>query len=470
MAMEPRPDREGVTRRALLAAGAAAGAGVLIRPRPVEARTAGARPALGGGWRMAHHDLLGWRRGADGPRDLAERWRISLAGGVPGAPAVAGNRVYAASFGGEVAACRIESGRELWRRALPVPVYTGPAGEDVPMAFFGGPAVAAGRLAVASDRVYCLDRGSGETLWESEPLRSPESDDYFWAPPVIVGGMVLVGSGSGSEGGGRGRLSAYDLRHGGLRWSTPTVPAGANGGGIIAPVTVDRRRGLAYVGTGAPYDAVPGANPGTSSILALRLRDGAIAWSDQVHAHEELGRDVVNAVLVGERLLVAAAKDGFYAWDRVRRRRLWHVQLTPAQSQPGTPSGPTNGPEWGPVACDGRRLYVLSNDEGSGQHVAAALEPRTGAVLWRRRLSGFSFAPPAVASGRVHASSSDGELRALRADDGEIASVGPLGEPSAGSVSAARGHALVGTGAGEHLPGAHVVCFAPASRGGGGRS
>src|SRR5947208_2682845 len=76
----------------------------------------------------------------------------------------------------------------------------------------------------------------------------------------------------------RGRLSAYSLRDGSLVWSTPTVPAGANGGGVIAPASVDLRAGLAYVATGSPYRAVAGRNPGTCSLIALRLRDGAIAW------------------------------------------------------------------------------------------------------------------------------------------------------------------------------------------------
>jgi outer membrane protein assembly factor BamB len=205
---------------------------------------------------------------------------------------------------------------------------------------------------------------------------------------------------------------------------------------------------------------VPGPNPGTCSVVALRLRDGDIVWSDQVHPHEELGRDLANAVLIGERLLVAAAKDGFYAWDRVARRRLWHRELTPWQSEPGAPSGPTNGPEWGPIASDGRCLYVLSNDDQNGRHAAAALDPRTGSVLWLTWLSGFSFAPPAVASGLLYSSSSEGELTALRAEDGAIVASGSLGAPSAGSVSLAHRLAFVGTGAGENLPGEDLVCFA----------
>ena len=78
---------------------------------------------------------------------------------------------------------------------------------------------------------------------------------------MIADGLVLVGSGSGAElPTARGRLTAYSLRDGSLVWSTATVPPGANGGGVIAPTSVDLRAGLAYVATGSPYRAVPGPN------------------------------------------------------------------------------------------------------------------------------------------------------------------------------------------------------------------
>jgi hypothetical protein len=53
-------------------------------------------------------------------------------------------------------------------------------------------------------------------------------------------------------------------------------------------------------------------------------------------------------------------------------------------------------------------------------------------------------------------------LSALSASDGTVVAVAPLGDPSAGSVSLARGRALVGTGAGEHLPGGDLVCLGTA--------
>jgi outer membrane protein assembly factor BamB len=111
------------------------------------------------------------------------------------------------------------------------------------------------------------------------------------------------------------------------------------------------------------------------------------------------------------RILVAASKDGFQAWDRVAHRRLWHRRLTPARSKEGGVAGPMNGPEGGPVATDGTHIFVLSNDAAHNSCVAAALAPATGRVLWRRRLPSFSFAAPAVAGNRLFASGADVMLR-----------------------------------------------------------
>ena len=332
-----------------------------------------------------------------------------------------------------------------------MPVY---GDEAIPQAFFGGPAVSRGRMLVASDRVFCLDADTGATLWETEPLRTPASDDYFWGPPVPVGPLVLVGSGSGSEAAAtRGRLTAYDLGSGALRWSTPMVPPDGNGGGVMQPSTVDIRHGRAYVATGSPYVTVPGPNPGTCSLVELDVRDGRVLWQDQLHPHDGLGFDLNSAVVIAGRLLVAAGKDGVHAWDRLARRRLWHRQLTPAETTPGAGAGPTNGPENGTLAFDGHRLYVLSNDDANGRHAAAALDPRTGAVLWQQWLGGFAFAAPAVADGFLYSTSSEGTLTALRTRDGQVAATGALGNPSTGAVSLAFGSVLAGTGAGVNLAG-----------------
>ena len=181
------------------------------------------------------------------------------------------------------------------------------------------------------------------------------------------------------------------------------TPAGGEGGGVLAPATVDRRLGLLYVGTGSSYGTPVGCAPGTCSLVALHLQSGKRAWRDQVYPGDTHGFDFNSApVLVGPRLLVLANKDGFRAWDRLTRRRLWHRRLTRSTDSTGA-AGPTTGPEGGPVATDGRRIYVLSNDNDSGTCVAAALAPWTGEPLWHHRLPSFSFTACAVGGDRMFA-------------------------------------------------------------------
>jgi outer membrane protein assembly factor BamB len=417
-------------------------------------------PAVRGSWELPAHDLAATRRGGRIAGTKVD-WRAELRGGAAGAPAIVDGSVFAASIGGVIASLDLATGQAHWRRRFATPVY-GSGGGTRRLGFFGGVAVAGDRVVAASDHVVALDRRTGRTIWKTEPPRTSSSDDYFWGPPVVAHGLVLIGSGSGAElPTARGRLTAYSLRDGSLVWSTPTVPPGANGGGVIAPASVDLRANLAYVATGSPYRALPGANPGTDSLLAIRLHDGAIVWSDQIYPGDTHGFDFNSAPVILGRILVAASKDGFQAWDRVARRRVWHRRLTPALSKKATVAGPMNGPEGGPVATDGRRIYVLSNDAARNSCVAAALAPATGRVLWQRRLPSFSFAAPALAGDRLFATGADGMLRGLETATGRLVATIPLGAPSTGAPAVAEGRLVVGAGAEPFLPGHLLVCIGP---------
>ena len=459
--MPPSPR---VTRRSLLRTGAGiALAAAAAEPATAEAHRAGQRwwrpPRERDGWPLPAHDLAATRAG--GPlRGARVRWRATFAGGVPASAAIAGGRVYAASADGEVAALDLADGRERWRRALGTADYGSGAGRRE-LGFFAGVALAGRRVLAASDRVHCLDAADGALLWQSAPLRTPTSDDYHWGLPTVVGELALIGSGSGAElPTARGRLSAYRLRDGALLWSHATVPEGANGGGVIGPASVDPRLGLVYVATGAPYGPLPGDNPGTCSLLALRLSDGALVWQDQVHAGDRRGFDLNSAPAIAGRLLVVTAKDGIYAWDRLSRRRLWHVQLTDPVPGGAENAGPADGPEGGPVALGRDTAYVLSNDGAAGGCVAAALRLGDGAVRWRRELPAPSFAAPALAGGRVLCvAGADGTLRLLDSSSGALLAQAELGEPSAAAPVLGGGRLVVGTGAQPYVPGSSLVCL-----------
>lgn len=442
------------SRRAVLAAP------LVAALAPVAAGAAAAVAPQAGEWLTAAGGLTAWRHS---PRPLGgerERWRVHLAGGVPGAPAISRGTVVAASYGGDVVAVDLRTGVERWRRTLPAAVY----GDSITvvgareLGSYAGPAISGDRVLVATDRMYCLDVRTGRSLWVARPLGTADSDDYFWGAPVVVGSLVLAGSGSGSElARARGHVSAYDLRTGRLAWSTPMVPVGGNGGGVLAPVTVDARRGSVYAATGSPYSTVDGPNPGTCALVELELRTGAVRWVDQLHAHDTQGLDLNSApVLVGD-VVAVTGKDGVHAWDRVRRRRLWARALAPAEIAPGAGANPASGSEGGPLACDGRSLYTLANSGPAA--VAAALDPRTGAVRWTARLPGITTAAPVVAGDVLWAATVSSLLVGLRTADGSVAAAIPLREPSSGAPALGGGCLVVGTGAAPYFPGESVVCI-----------
>lgn len=436
------------------------GAAVAAGPLVFGGRAAAHRGVVAGNgsWTQAAHDLSATRVVSRGPGDLSMRWRRPIAGGLTGPPLIVDDRVVAASLGGEVAAFDLADGRERWRRDLG-PARYGSGDAAVTLGFFGGCATDGHRLVVASDRVRCLRLRDGALLWEGDPLAPEGADDYFWGAPVLAHGLVIAGSGAATEATAtRGRISAYRLSDGRLRWSTPLVPEGANGGGVLSPVSVDIARGTLFAGTGAPYVTEPGPNPGTCSVVELALRDGRLLWSDQIHPADALGLDVNSAPLLTPRTITATAKDGVWAWDRRTRSRIWQRTLTPATPAEGGPAGPVNGPEGGPLAGDLRGLFALSNDGDAGHSVAASLDPRTGALRWQTPLGGLTFAAPALAGDLLCATTASGDLEVLRGYDGRPVARVALGVPSAGAVAAGRGRLVFGVGAEPFLPGGEVIC------------
>jgi outer membrane protein assembly factor BamB len=458
----PSHDVGALTRRGLLAAGGALAIGAAEAqaaravPRTVRRRLASA--PVTGSWPLPAHDLSATRHGAP-LTGVKELWRASFPGGVPASAAVLGDRVYAASAKGEVAALSLRDGKPAWRVSLGAATYG--SGKAVrKLGFFGGVAASPAGVIVASERAHCLDPVTGATRWVAAALRTSTSDDYFWGAPVLVNGVALIGSGSGGEvPTARGHLTAYRVADGKLLWSTALAPPSGNGAGVIGPASVDPRAGVVYVATGAPYQKARGSNPGTCSLIALRLSTGAVIWHDQVFPGNSTGFDFNSAPVIVGRRLFATNKDGIFAWDRVDRRRLWHTRITDPLAGGLKSAGPTGGPEGGPIATDGRRVYALSNDLASQGCVAAALAPTDGKVLWRTPLPAPTFAAPALAGSELCVAGSDGTLRVLGSATGKILASTVLGQPSSAAPALANGRLFVGLGAQPYIPGNSLVCI-----------
>ena len=235
----------------------------------------------------------------------------------------------------------------------------------------------------------------------------------------------------------RGAVKALDAATGRILWSSYTVPSNNGGrdsnlpgyysGNAVwssSPV-VDPARGLLYVGVGNNYTvpdgvctapeqtgcAAPAADDYVDSILALRLRDGTVAWADRTlnadlwtlpqpsgpdfdfGAGPNLFTTTDPATGRPEQLLGIGQKSGVYwALRPATGEVAWQTLIGPAGNVSNA------GIEYG-TATDGRRVYVAEADPaklpytlgGSGPDAGktvtggswAALDPATGKILWQ---------------------------------------------------------------------------------------
>jgi polyvinyl alcohol dehydrogenase (cytochrome) len=290
----------------------------------------------------------------------------------------------------------------------------------------------------------------------------------------------------------RGSVAALDLATGKILWKTYTVPdnhgiPGSYTGGSIwgsTPV-VDPRRGSLYVGVGNNFtvpivdEVCASQNPAANcyakddyfdSLLSLDLRTGAVNWATHAMPYDAWN---VACITPGEpatnncpkptgpdydfggsgpnlfprngnggddELVGVGQKSGIYwAFNPDNGKVVWNTQVGPGSS--------LGGIEWG-TATDGTRIYVpISNSFGlpyMPPSVAttnggswAALDPKTGKILWQTATPGtcstlfgtsagcMALGPASVAGGVVFAGSMDTNIAnptmfALDASSGKI--------------------------------------------------
>ncbi len=157
----------------------------------------------------------------------------------------------------------------------------------------------------------CLDfGGSGHVKLYSEEEGFVPGDIASSSPPAIVGDVVIVGSAVVDFLRAKtpaGRVQAYDLRTGEMRWlfniipRNPADPAYATwppnaeevsgSANAWAPLSVDLERDMVFVPTGSPspdyYGALrPGNNRYANSVLAIRASTGELIWDYQFVHHD----------------------------------------------------------------------------------------------------------------------------------------------------------------------------------------
>jgi len=265
----------------------------------------------------------------------------------------------------------------------------------------------------------------------------------------------------------RGSVVAVDAATGAIKWKTYTVPSGYSGGGVWGSnLAIDPDAGTVFASTGNNYShpkdpaylacvsaggtAANCTSPANhvDSVLALDLKTGAIKWSTKLVVWQQPsiadGTDDWNvSCLIGfkpgegncptaagpdydfgsapnlitykmakggsKTILGAGQKSGiYYALDPATGAVLWKTQVGPGSA--------LGGMEWG-SASDGLRIYVqIANLYGIPTGVGAAgqfaaLDPATGAILWQTAdpYGAINIGAMAAANGVVYGSSMSGD-------------------------------------------------------------
>ena len=216
-------------------------------------------------------------------RDL---WRVSL--GVPLTAAAGSDGKTAAEVARTNEVIAVADGKELWRQKLPAQVYT------VPL-------VAGGRVFVlAADRsVTALDGQTGRRLWVQQ---RPAGDALVLRHPGVllaVGDTLLVGLSS--------RLTGLNPMNGSIRWEAPIgTPRGTN----------DVERLVDLVGRTSRVGSVVCARAFQLGVGCVDAQRGTVLWTKPADGFEGLHGD--------ESLVFGTESDGkLVAWKRADGERAW---------------------------------------------------------------------------------------------------------------------------------------------------
>ncbi|MCC6203177.1 MAG: PQQ-binding-like beta-propeller repeat protein [Gammaproteobacteria bacterium] len=301
----------------------------------------------------------------DNVRDLKAVWRAALDSGLKqnnqAQPIVHDGVVYITTGEDDVFAISVETGAILWRYEAgldpkEVVVCCGWVNRGVAI---GAGKVFVGRL---DAKLVALDQKTGRELWSVQPA-NPRIGYSLTAAPLYYDGMVIIGF-AGGDMGTRGRIQAFDAKHGKLRWTFYTIPAPGEPGHETwprqntiwqyggAPVwhtpAVDPELGLIYFGTGNPGPDLgamvrEGDNLYSDSIVALDARTGKYRWHFQQVHHDIWDYDAPNPVVLfdaefaGEprKALAQAGKTGWvYVLDRETGEPLLPIEERPVPIEP----------------------------------------------------------------------------------------------------------------------------------------
>ena len=291
-------------------------------------------------------------------------------------------------------------------------------------------------------KLYALNAATGAVLWSYDVGGNP--DTFLWGSPLVYGNSVYIGVSSfGDCPLTQGQVLQLDRVTGTLQNTFNVVPNGCTGGGVWSSPTLDAAAGTIYFTTGTPSPDCP-STPGGPSMVELRASDLSLVGSWTIPPAQQTPdadfgatATLFNGVIGGQSVPLVGAidKNGiFYAFkrDAVSSGPVWQTRIATGGGNPITGNGPI-----APAAFDGTALYVGGDNTSGCSGTVNALNPSTGAFIWKHCFTdgGFVEGAVTVTSGGVVAVGEGSNIAVVSAATGAslftYAAVGPFwGPPS----------------------------------------
>ena len=327
-------------------------------------------------------------------------------------PIVANDLVYWSDWTGREHATDF-SGQDVWTANIGTttppasdncqPASAGPSSTPTLSTLGGTPVMYVGG---GNAVFYALNALTGAVMWQTR--LGPSPDNFIWDSPALYHGNVFIGLASyGDCPLVQGKLVDLDAATGAITNTYNVVTSNCPGGGVSGSPVVDTSDGSIYMDTGNP--TCSGFAP---AIIKLNASDLSVVSHWTVPAAQQGGdADFIStptlftATMNGHDtpLVGAVDKNGvFYAFDRANLGNgpVWQTRLTTGSGNGDPAVGSIVSAAW-----DGSRLYVgggavtINGTNCTGS--IDALNPATGAFVWRSCQSSHMFASITAVPGLV---------------------------------------------------------------------
>jgi polyvinyl alcohol dehydrogenase (cytochrome) len=439
---------------------------------------------------------------------LGRAWFFPTGDAVTATPTVVGGTVYVGSWDTRFYAIDLATGQLRWQFQLDPQPAVEPQPGQVPRPFDSDGGMVTSSAWFEPGRgtrpdlvifgggytLYALRAVDGSVYWKHAypgrpdlPLDPAHDGTRIFSSPLVVDGKVIIGTSVDGDRGHRGYVVAASLNTGKPVWVRETDVDG-NGtvlndgcGSVWSSGTLLPRAGLVVFGVSDCHFTNP--PPLSESVVALRVRDGHVAWvyrpqRNDTQCDYDFGA-TVNAGIDHDgnaRFVGVGGKEGtYYSLDPKTGKEWWSTNVV---------FGGFSGGFVATAAYDGRRVYgstalgdfgrfaresgesILCNpgdprDQQMQEPSAHAFDARTGKVVWQGDQAA-AFAPTTVAGGLTfHGVALRPVLQLRRVDTGDVVSELPLRAACWSGVATVRNAIVFGTGASQQGSPDGVLAYTP---------